>query len=129
MSRAIALAAAFSTTLGVAQVHAEEPPSPRWYISHFGPETCVPLDDIDIASGQRLYYGAGSLRSPEDFVRAMDQLHHEDPIHNHPIVLKEALPHMITYETPLYYAPYLRSIYVLFNDKDLCTRTMRALQP
>lgn len=38
----------------------------RWYVAHYGSETCVPLDDVDPDSGQRLYYGTGDLHTPAD---------------------------------------------------------------
>jgi hypothetical protein len=55
---------ALVATPAMAPVPAEEG---RWYIAHDGNEPCVPLDDIDIDSGRRLYYGAGDLHTPADY--------------------------------------------------------------
>jgi hypothetical protein len=40
----------------------------RWYIWHMGPENCVPVDDIG-DNLERLYYGTGAMKTPEDFMR------------------------------------------------------------
>jgi hypothetical protein len=41
----------------------------RWYVAHFGAETCVP--DIDMDTMQRLYYGTGPMKTPEDLVASL----------------------------------------------------------
>ena len=39
----------------------------EWFISHLGPEPCVPLADIDITNpNNRLYYHGGQLHTPVD---------------------------------------------------------------
>jgi hypothetical protein len=45
----------------------------RWYIAHMGAEACVPVDDIG-DNNERLYYGAGNMRTPDDFARQMTEL-------------------------------------------------------
>jgi predicted nucleotidyltransferase len=42
----------------------------RWYLAHLRQEVCVPIDDIGNNS-ERLYYGAGAMHTPEDFVRRL----------------------------------------------------------
>lgn len=43
----------------------EREPEPTWYISHLGAEPCVPVTDIG-AQFERVYYGAGPFRTPDD---------------------------------------------------------------
>ncbi|WP_428489096.1 hypothetical protein [Rhodopila sp.] len=40
--------------------------SPIWYAAHLAGDACVPLSNIG-PNFERLYYGAGSMRTPEDF--------------------------------------------------------------
>jgi len=44
-----------------------------WFVAHMGQKICVPLDDIG-ANGERLYYHAGNMHTPEDFVRLFESL-------------------------------------------------------
>ena len=62
----VAVAAIFHVEPAVAQ-YAPPAKDARWFVGHLGEETCVPLDDVgpDLS---RLYYGAGNMHTPEDFV-------------------------------------------------------------
>jgi hypothetical protein len=44
-----------------------------WYIAHIGTDTCVQISDIG-DHGQRVYYGAGSMRTPEDVAQMFRNL-------------------------------------------------------
>jgi hypothetical protein len=37
-----------------------------WYMGHVGQETCVAIGDYSFETGNRLYYGAGALHTPDD---------------------------------------------------------------
>jgi hypothetical protein len=65
MKRTIAAA-----TVAAAAALTSAPAEARWYVSHLGADTCVPLDRIDTDKPERrLYYSSGPLQTPEDFVR------------------------------------------------------------
>ncbi len=51
----------------------QEPAGLTWYVGHMGAETCVPLSDVGNGRNGpiRLYYGGGSMRTPEDFANRM----------------------------------------------------------
>jgi hypothetical protein len=100
---------------------AYQPANARWYISHAGAEACVPIDNIDPTTATRLYYGAGEMHTPDDFVSAMRSRGLQ-------ITEKEAsIP-----STHVYVANSTRStnqsIFVLFGDKDICQAAMAMLE-
>jgi hypothetical protein len=53
------------TTAVLISIATTAPAGARWYVGHWGPEACVPLDDIG-ENGERMYYGTGSMRTPQD---------------------------------------------------------------
>jgi len=62
------LLTATTLLIGLAAIPSNAGERERWYISHVGPEACVPIENIG-DNGERLYYGAGQFQTLEDFVR------------------------------------------------------------
>jgi hypothetical protein len=98
------------------------PADARWYISHVGAETCVPIDNLDPSNPfTRLYYGAGEMRTPDDFlntVRSMGMQIREE---------KTTLP-----STHAYIASASgmtkTTMFLLFGDSDICRAAMAMLE-
>lgn len=44
-----------------------------WYVAHLGQDACVPINDIG-DDFRRLYYGAGSMKDPDDLVTALQRM-------------------------------------------------------
>lgn len=60
--RALALALAIWFGAG-------SPACAEWYVAHVGRETCIPLRNVG-SRGERLYYGGGSMETPNDLLKA-----------------------------------------------------------
>jgi hypothetical protein len=92
-----------------------------WFFAHSGQETCVPIDDIDSATGQRLYYHTGDMHSPREveqmFVRLGNRIEEQPaPIPDVTFAFKAT--------------GYGRSTFiVLFKDEAVCKAAMSKLHP
>lgn len=57
---------------------ATTPPRPapqietEWYFAHAGSETCVPIGDIDIKTGQRSYYQGGDMLTRQQMKQKLE---------------------------------------------------------
>jgi hypothetical protein len=52
--------------LFASSAHAED-----WYLSHWGDEPCVALEDVDLQTQSRLYYHGGTLHTPQQLRDAL----------------------------------------------------------
>jgi hypothetical protein len=116
MIRSVAAGLIISTMCAISS-----PADARWYISHAGPEACVPIDDIDPNDLTRLYYGAGQMHTPDDFVSAMRSMgmrikEEKSPLPSTHIYIASASGTKIT------------TMFVLFSDNDICQATMATLE-
>jgi hypothetical protein len=90
----------------------------RWYIAHLGPEPCVPVDDIN-DNFERVYYGAGTMRVPEDVVA----LFHRRGIG---MTRFNSAPGVAVYQADFVGRPPLT--YVFFNNQVACQRFAAAVE-
>jgi hypothetical protein len=92
----------------------------RWYMGHSGAEICVPVDDLDVKSGKRLYYGAGPFKTPEDIAHWF----HSGGFR---MTRQPGFPEAITaYKTS---GPGVReTMFLFFEDKTLCQTIMENLE-
>jgi hypothetical protein len=90
----------------------------RWYIGHLGQETCVPVDDISFdAPGGRLYYGTGSMHTPDDFVRWVAN-------HGTSLRRESGLPDGFTVYVGRIPGHAADTAFAFFQDKALCGEAM-----
>jgi hypothetical protein len=90
----------------------------RWYIGHLGAEICVPLSDVG-DNMERLYYGSGQMRTPEDFAQHMrNQGAHME--------LLSGMPNFVTaYKGS---GPGVReAAFPFFESEEMCQTTMAQL--
>jgi hypothetical protein len=122
--RWLATTAACIIGLGVmSRAHADD--STRWYVAHFGEETCVPLDDIGMSGGEpkRLYYGSGDLHTPSDFATMIQTMGgHMTRVTQYK---GKALPDGTAVYTGKLGSKEL--IFYFFADEDMCGRFMDAM--
>jgi hypothetical protein len=111
------LAAAMMLALSATNAAAQE-----WYVAHLGQETCVPIDDIDMDTGRRLYYHTGSMHTPQQFEQMFARLGvrvNEEPP---PIPDK-------TFAFEVIFSNADTTHMVLFNDEAICKFAMSKLRP
>ena len=92
--------------------------TPVWYVAHLGPDSCVPLADVG-EDFQRIYYGGGTMRTPDDYVQSM---------HGLGITMTQApteIDGMILYHAQ---SNASKTDLLLFNNRDLCTSVMSYLE-
>ena len=95
-------------------------PGVRWYTGHMGDDTCVPVDDIG-DDGHRLAFGAGSMKTPEDFVRWMSQMGSTDIVRDPRYSAESEGAEVFKYDGG-------RHVFVFFNNKDICQQMMATLE-
>jgi len=90
-----------------------------WYVGHLGVELCVPLDDVG-PRAERLYYGAGSMHTPEDYERTLGSV----------------FPSVTRLRTPAGMAAWnvtasdgVKSTALLFDDRERCNSLMQRFEP
>ena len=88
----------------------------RWYVAQVYGEPCVPLDDIDDNPPfGRLYYGNGTMHTPEDFVKLYAR---------YGIGLREvSVPHAFA-GTREFVTPDGKTAIMLFDNERLCRAVM-----
>jgi hypothetical protein len=90
-----------------------------WYVGHLGAELCVSLDNVG-PQAERLYSGAGSMHTPEDYERTLRSVF--------PSVTQLRAPQGMT-AWNVRASGGEKSIALLFDDKGLCERLMEPFSP
>jgi hypothetical protein len=103
----LALAVALCATTTAAEA--------RWYSGNYGPETCIPLDDIEpFAENHRVYDGSGPLHTPEDFAAKMQEVFGLELVQD-----PQSDEHAVFYNNP-----QTNRGYAFFDDADYCRHFM-----
>jgi hypothetical protein len=90
----------------------------EWFISHLGPEPCVPLADIDITNPyNRLYYRGGQLHTPVDLQNWLlsigEKVQHYEERTN-------GINSMVTFQVSSPNNSGYVKVVQVFNDQDVC---------
>jgi hypothetical protein len=104
------LAAALGMSVGYAQAE-------NWYFAHFGQETCVPIDDVEIHNLKRLYYHTGDMHTPQQVKQAWES------IGIRLVDRPTSIPGAVSFDSQD------GTVLMLFNDESLCKHLMSQLPP